>query len=264
MIDPIAINLFGLDIYWYGLLWIAGFYLARYGAMKLGTNLLDQGRKNRELIDGLLFYALVGALLGGRLGYVLIYGLDQLKHDPWWIFKIQQGGMSFHGGLLGVVLAVLWFAHAKKLSLLRLADVLSLAAPLGLACGRVGNFINGELWGRITDVPWAVVFPNAGPHPRHPSQLYEMLMEGLLLFWFLAMISKRKPQPGIVFSLFLLGYGTSRFLVEFFREPDAHMGYYWLDLTAGQLLSLPMIVIGLGVLCWLLWQVSAAARRQPG
>lgn len=252
MIDPVALSLFGWDIHWYGLLWVIGFFVARFAAVRLGPQLLGETDFGPQRIADLCLYCLLGTFIGARLGYVLIYGFDKLIDNPLWLFAVNQGGMSFHGGFLGIVGVLLWQAQRSKLPVLRLSDVVSIGAPLGLACGRLGNFINGELWGRPTELPWGMVFTAADELPRHPSQLYELVGEGLLLFALLAVVTKLRPPVGLVSALFIGGYGVARFVVEFFREPDAHMGYYWLDLTAGQLLSLPMVIVGAVFAAWVL------------
>ncbi len=190
----------------------------------------------------------MGVILGGRLGYMLFYDFSEFVHEPWVIFKIWQGGMSFHGGLLGVLMALILFARTIKKSFWEVADFVAPLVPFGLGAGRIGNFINGELWGKATDLPWGMVFPQVDNLPRHPSQLYEFGLEGVALFiimlWYTA-----KPRPkGRSSALFLMGYAASRFFVEFFREPDRHLGYLAFNwLTMGQLLSIPMFLFGLGL-----------------
>ena len=197
-------------------------------------------------VEDLLFYGAIGVIVGGRLGYSLFYDLPALIDNPLNLFKIWQGGMSFHGGLLGVVIAFGFFARATGKSYFSISDFIVPMVPVGLFFGRIGNFINGELWGKVSDVPWAMIFPNAGPLARHPSQLYEAMLEGVLLFLILWIYSAKPKPPGAVSGLFLLGYGFFRFVVEFVRVPDQQYGYLLLDLiTMGQILSLPMIVIGL-------------------
>ena len=249
-IDPVAVDLpdfLPFDVHWYGLMYVFGiggaWLLARRRAPGFGWRL--------EEIDDLVFYAAIGVVAGGRTGYMLFYNLPAWLHDPLSFFKVWQGGMSFHGGLLGTLVAVYLFCRKYRRSLLEVTDFAVPFVPIGLFFGRIGNFINGELWGKVTDVPWAMVFPAGGPLPRHPSQLYEAFLEGIVLFTVLWLYSA-KPRPrGAVFGLFLLLYGIFRFFVEFIREPDAHIGYLafgWV--TMGQVLSLPMIVAGAGLLLW--------------
>jgi phosphatidylglycerol:prolipoprotein diacylglycerol transferase len=199
-------------------------------------------------VDDMLLYGVFGVILGGRLGYVLFYKpLYYLAH-PLEIFAVWQGGMSFHGGFLGVLVALYFFARARRKRWLDVTDFVAPLVPLGLAAGRLGNFINGELWGRITDGPWGMVFPQAGPEPRHPSQLYQFGLEGLLLFIVLWTYTQRRRPLGAASGLFLLGYGACRFIAEYAREPDDFLGYLALGLTMGQWLSLPMILIGAAML----------------
>ncbi|MGR9071531.1 MAG: prolipoprotein diacylglyceryl transferase [Gammaproteobacteria bacterium] len=242
-IDPVAISLGPLKIHWYGLMYLVGFagvwVLGRLRARKHYSPITP------EAIDDLVFYGAIGAMLGGRVGYILFYNFDYFLQDPVVLFKIWQGGMSFHGGMLGVFAGMWLLAKKIRCSTLQLIDFLAPLSPIGLGAGRIGNFINGELWGKTTNVPWAMVFPNAGPLPRHPSQLYEAFLEGVVLFvilwWYTAKERPYRAATGLV--LFL--YGCFRFFVEFFRLPDAHIGYLAFNwLTMGQILSLPMIVIG--------------------
>ena len=241
-IDPVALSLGPIQIHWYGLMYLLGFsgawWLGRLRAERFGWTTVE--------VEDLLFYGAIGVIVGGRLGYSLFYDLPALIDNPLNLFKVWQGGMSFHGGLLGVVIAFGFFARATGKSYFSISDFIVPMVPVGLFFGRIGNFINGELWGKISDVPWAMIFPNAGPLARHPSQLYEAMLEGVLLFLILWIYSS-KPKPlGSVSGLFLLGYGFFRFVVEFVRVPDQQYGYLLLDLiTMGQILSLPMIVIGL-------------------
>ena len=193
---------------------------------------------------------MLGVILGGRIGYVLFYQFTYFLENPLYLLRIDQGGMSFHGGTLGVITAIFWFAKTRKKSIFEVGDFVVPLVPLGLLAGRIGNFINGELWGRVSDVPWAMVFPTGGPEPRHPSQLYEAFFEGLVLFLMLQWFA-RKPRPaGSVSGLFLVGYGVFRFAIEYFREPDAHLGLFGGFISMGQILSLPMIVIGTGLIIW--------------
>ncbi len=256
-IDPVALSIGPLAVRWYGLMYLAGFAAAWWlGRIRIGKGLAPI---TREQFDGLLFLALLGVILGGRLGYVLFYKAGDYASRPLEIFAVWQGGMSFHGGLLGVILAMAWVARRQHVDYLRLMDFIAPLVPLGIAAGRLGNFINGELYGRVTDAPWGMVFRGAGEAPRHPSQLYQFALEGLVLFIILWLYSA-KPRPrGAVSALFLAGYGVLRFVAEFGREPDAHLGYLALGLTMGQWLSLPMIAAGL-VLFW--WSARNAASRQ--
>lgn len=243
-IDPVLVHIGPLAIRWYGLMYLLGF-LAAYGLIRA------LARRRQLPLEGdgaadLLFYGAVGVVTGGRLGYVLFYNPGWYLDHPLEAFAIWQGGMSFHGGLLGVIAATLLFCRRRQLPVLLTGDILVTAATVGLGLGRLGNFINGELWGRPTDLPWGIVFPGAGPLPRHPSQLYQAALEGLLLFIMLMWLHRRQAAPGVPFFTFFLGYGLCRFLVEFVRQPDAHLGFLWGGATMGQLLSLPMIAFGLG------------------
>jgi len=199
-----------------------------------------------EQVSDLIFYGALGVVVGGRAGYVLFYHFDYFLQDPLWLFAVWEGGMSFHGGLLGVITALALYARKLDIRFFAMMDFVAPLVPIGLGAGRLGNFIGGELWGRVTDVPWAMVFPNAGDLPRHPSQLYQFMLEGLLLFVILWCYSA-KPRPTMTVSgVFLSCYGLFRFVVEFFRQPDSHLNFVALDwVTMGQLLSLPMIVAGL-------------------
>lgn len=248
-IDPVAISLGPLQVHWYGLMYLIGFagayWLANYRARQPGSGW------TKEQVSDLIFYGAMGVILGGRCGYVLFYNFDRFLADPLWLFAIWEGGMSFHGGLLGVLVAVAWFSRKAGKGFLQVTDFGAPMVPIGLGAGRLGNFISGELWGRASDVPWAMVFPRADDLARHPSQLYQFALEGVALFLILWIYS-RKPRPTMAVSgLFLLCYGCFRILVEFFREPDAHLGYLAFDwLTMGQLLSLPMVLLGLGLMVW--------------
>lgn len=248
-IDPVAFSLGPVRVHWYGLMYLLGFIAAWLLAVwRVKRFRLDW---SKEQIGDLIFFGALGVILGGRLGYMLFYSTDSFWQDPWHILKIWQGGMSFHGGLIGVIIALWFFAKKTGKTLFEVTDFTAPLVPLGLAAGRMGNFINGELWGRPGDVPWAMVFEHADNQPRHPSQLYELGLEGIVLFivvwWYAA-----RPRPaGCVSAVFLMGYALSRFLVEFFREPDVQIGYLaygWL--TMGQLLSLPMLLVGL-ILWWM-------------
>lgn len=241
-IDPVIVHLGPISLRWYGLMYLIGFVAAWFLAKKR----LPRTQWNQDQLSDLLFYGFLGVILGGRIGYVFFYQLDYFLQDPLYLFKIWTGGMSFHGGLIGVLLALVYFARKTQSSFLQVGDFVAPLIPIGLGAGRIGNFINGELWGRATDVPWAMIFPNAGGVPRHPSQLYEFLLEGLVLFSLLWWFSATPRKRGAVGGLFLLGYGCFRVIIEFFREPDAQMqGIYAGLLTQGQMLSIPMIAAGL-------------------
>ncbi len=248
--DPVAIHLGPLAVRWYGLMYLVGFGLAFW----LGRQSIKRakgGRVTTAILDDLLFFVVLGVVVGGRLGYVLFYKPHYyLLENPLDIPAVWHGGMSFHGGFLGVLLAVWWVARKHGLRWLELTDFLAPLIPLGLAAGRLGNFINGELPGRVTSVAWGMIFRGAGPLPRHPSQLYQFALEGLLLFAILWIYSARPRPVGAVSAVFLIGYGTLRFAVEFFREPDDFLGLLALNLSMGQWLSLPMIATGAGMLIW--------------
>jgi len=248
-IDPVAISLGPLNVHWYGLMYLVGlgggWWLATRRARRPGAVM------NEQQVGDLVFWVALGVILGGRLGYVLFYNFDQFLQQPLSLFAVWEGGMAFHGGLIGVILAMLLFARKQGLRFFQVADFVAPLVPIGLGAGRIGNFINGELWGRATDLPWAMQFPGAGEVYRHPSQLYQFALEGVVLFALLWWFSSR-PRPLMAVSgLFLAGYGSFRILVEFVREPDAHLGYLAFDwLTMGQLLSLPMVVAGVGLMIW--------------
>jgi phosphatidylglycerol---prolipoprotein diacylglyceryl transferase len=246
--NPIAFSIGPLAVRWYGLMYLVGFAAAWW----LGTKRIHDNRApiTRKQFDDLIFFAVLGVILGGRLGYVLFYKPGYYAAHPLEIFAIWEGGMSFHGGLLGVILAAWTYARRQGIGFLRLMDFVAPLCPLGIAAGRMGNFINGELYGRVTDLPWGMVFRQAGEAPRHPSQLYQFALEGLTLFvilwWFSA-----KPRPtGQVSALFLIGYGALRFIAEFGREPDAFLGLLALGLSMGQWLCLPMIAAGVVLFAW--------------
>lgn len=249
--DPVAVHLGPIAIRWYGLMYLVGFGIAFWlGRLRIAR--AKAGRVTYAMLDDLLFFVVLGVVFGGRLGYVLFYKPAYYFSDPLEILAVWHGGMSFHGGFLGVLLAVWYAARKHGLRWLELTDFVAPLIPLALAAGRMGNFINGELYGRVTDVPWGMLFhsPGAGALPRHPSQLYEFMLEGVLLFVILWVFSA-KPRPvGAVSGAFLLGYGVFRFTAEFFREPDDFLGLLALGLSMGQWLSLPMIVLGLGMLIW--------------
>ncbi|MDR3391390.1 MAG: prolipoprotein diacylglyceryl transferase [Sulfuriferula sp.] len=247
--NPVAIAIGPLSIRWYGLMYLLAFVLL----LVLGRLRIKQqphaGWDIKQL-DDVLFYGVLGVVLGGRLGYVLFYKFSYYLAHPIEIFYVWQGGMSFHGGFLGVAFAMWLFARREGKSWLSITDFIAPLVPLGLGAGRIGNFINGELWGRPTDLPWGMVFPDVDMIPRHPSQLYEFGLEGLALFALLWLFSARPRPMGAVSGLFLIGYGTFRFLVEFSREPDDFLGLLAMGLSMGQWLSLPMIVAGVAMMIW--------------
>lgn len=240
-IDPVALTLGPLQIHWYGLMYLAGFV----GAWWLGRLRAERYGWTVEQVEDLLFYGAIGVIVGGRLGYTLFYDLPNNLDHPLNVLKVWQGGMSFHGGLLGVLTAFWLFARKTGKSYANVSDFIAPMVPVGLFFGRIGNFINAELWGKVSDVPWAMVFPNGGPLARHPSMLYEAILEGLVLFIILWWYSAKPRPAGAVSGGFLIGYGFFRFMVEFVRIPDQQYGYLALDwLTMGQILSLPMVILG--------------------
>lgn len=248
-IDPVAIQIGSFGVHWYGLMYLLAF--AQF--VILGRLCIKRpyyvalGWTTKDLED-LLFAGVLGVVLGGRIGYSLFYMPEFYLANPLSILKVWEGGMSFHGGLLGVILAMVWFARRKKTSFWTVSDLVAPLVPFGLAFGRLGNFINGELWGRPTDLPWGMVFPLVDAIPRHPSQIYQLLFEGLLLGLVLWIYARKPRRLGQVSGLFLLGYGICRFLVEFAREPDAFLGLLELGLSMGQWLSIPMILFGIYLL----------------
>jgi phosphatidylglycerol---prolipoprotein diacylglyceryl transferase len=267
-IDPILIQIGPFAIRWYALAYITGLIFGWRYLMKLAdTDAIwapkprQKGQKQkpgkapftRDQADDLLLWAAAGVILGGRLGYILFYNPSYYLSNPGDILAVWNGGMSFHGGFLGVVCAIYIYATRNKIALWSLADGVAAVTPIGILLARIANFINGELWGRTTDVAWGVIFPNAGPLPRHPSQLYEGILEGLILFALLRFLTHHTSalsKPGIVSGTFFLWYGSSRVFVEFFRQPDAHIGYLYGPITQGMILSLPMIAAGIAVIWW--------------
>lgn len=243
-IDPVLFQIGPVSLHWYGLMYLLGAVFAYWW----GTRKAKQSPYWQvEQWHDLLFYGFLALVIGGRVGYVLFYQTSYFLKNPLYLFDITSGGMSFHGGLLGVLAALVWFARKHRVSLWQLGDFVAPMVPVGLGLGRIGNFINGELWGRVADVPWAMVFPMAGLAPRHPSQLYQAFGEGLCLFILLLWFSRKERPVGAVGGLFLTGYGMVRFCVEYFREPDAHLGLLGF-FSMGQWLSLPMVGIGLIIL----------------
>jgi phosphatidylglycerol:prolipoprotein diacylglycerol transferase len=273
-IDPVAFRLGPLAVRWYGLAYFAGILLGWLYARRLAASARLWGGRPAAVsladIDDFLLWATVGIILGGRLGYAIFYQPGHYLDDLPGFFRVWEGGMSFHGGLTGTIVAAVLFALRRRFAFLSLFDVVAAAAPIGLFFGRIANFINGELWGRVTDAPWGMVFCTprlaaadgicpAGLLPRHPSQLYEAALEGVALFLVLRLLTHRLGslrRPGLTGGAFVAGYGTARTVVEFFREPDAQLGYIAGPLTMGMLLSLPMVLIGLAVIAY-------ALRRRP-
>jgi len=247
--DPVAISIGPLAVRWYGLMYLVGFGLL-WAAGRYRIARTPGGVWAAKDLDDALFYGILGTIIGGRLGYVLFYKLSDYAAEPWRIFYVWEGGMAFHGGMLGVILALAWFARSRRQDWLAITDFIAPLVPLGLGAGRLGNFINAELWGRPAAVPWAMVFPNVDGVPRHPSQLYEFALEGVLLFGILWWFSQRPRPRGAVSGAFLLGYGLFRFLVEFTREPDRFLGLLSLGLSMGQWLSAPMMLAGAAMMVW--------------
>ena len=248
-IDPVAIAIGPLAVRWYGLMYLIGFgvaFLLARSRIKQGNG----GNISIAVFDDLFFFCVLGVVLGGRLGYVLFYKPGYYVSHPLEILAVWQGGMAFHGGFLGVLLAMAYIARKHRIHWLTITDFIAPLVPPALAAGRIGNFINGELWGRSTDVAWGMVFRGAGPLPRHPSQLYPFALEGVLLFVILWLYSAKPRPTGAVSAMFLIGYGVLRFAAEFFREPDDFLGLLAFSLSMGQWLSLPMILAGIAMLAW--------------
>jgi len=249
--DPIAISIGPFAIRWYALAYIAGIVLGWiYARSLLKTETLWEGPPPLSLaqLDDFILWVTIGIIVGGRTGYVLFYNLPFFIQHPAEIFELWKGGMSFHGGFMGCVVAVMWFARVNGISILSLGDITTAVAPIGLFLGRLANFINSELWGRAADpsLPWAIIFPNGGPVPRHPSQLYEAGLEGILLFTILAVMIRlgALKRPGLILGSFIAIYGLARIIGEHFREPDPQLGFLWGGLTMGMLLSVPMVIAG--------------------
>lgn len=263
-IDPIAARLGPLSIHWYGLMYLCGF-AAGWGLGHWRARQPNSGWTTDEVGD-VIFYAALGVILGGRIGYVLFYGLPHAAADPGWIFRVWEGGMSFHGGMLGVFFAMWLYGRHTGRTFFEITDFIAPLVPPGLFFGRIGNFIGGELWGRVVqspDLPWAMVFPHVDALPRHPSQLYEAGLEGLVLFLLLWWFSSAKRPRMAVSGLFLIGYGLARFCVEFFREPDADQGYILFGwMTKGQILTTPMIMGGV-VLLVLAYRLATRHEEKP-
>jgi phosphatidylglycerol:prolipoprotein diacylglycerol transferase len=259
-LDPVAVQIGPLAIRWYALAYIVGIVLSWRLMRRLVVQVPEVA--SAAQVDDFVSWATLGVVLGGRLGYCLLYQPSVYLADPIGILRVWTGGMSFHGGVLGVTITIVLFCRHHRLSILGFADRLAVCVPIGLGLGRVANFINGELWGRAAPdwLPWAMIFPRAGAVPRHPSQIYQALMEGLLLFVTLFLLSRRdavRARFGLLTGIFLIGYGVARIIGELFREPDDFLGFLWLGATMGQLLSVPMVLAGL----WL--AVRSNAGRRP-
>lgn len=264
-IDPIIFSIGPFAVHWYGLGYVIGIMFAWWYGKKLLRNhrlwANNQPPMQPIALDDFVIWAALGVVIGGRLGYVLFYNPAYYFSNPLAIPAVWDGGMSFHGGILGTTIAMIWFARSRGIKVWSMFDTVAAGVPVGLGVVRVANFINDELWGRVSDVAWAVRFPNGGGLPRHPSQLYEAFLEGFVLFFVLFLlvwVGKKLKAPGFIAGTFVLGYGISRIIVEFFREPDAQLGYLfggWL--TMGMILSLPMVLIGL----WAMWRANRAAAK---
>jgi len=262
-LDPVALQLGPFAIRWYALAYIAGLMLGWHYVKWLVAR--PPHAMTAAEVDDFLVWATLGVVLGGRLGYVLFYKPLHYLENPLEIPMVWQGGMSFHGGALGVIFAIFLFSRQRKRNVFQVGDAICCAVPIGLFFGRIANFINGELFGRITsdDVPWAMVFPHGGPLPRHPSQIYEAGLEGLVLLTVMALLwrfTDIRNRAGALSGVFLAGYGLARIAVEFFRQPDAHLGFLWGGATMGQLLSIPQVLVGLGFLVWA-WRRNAPNAR---
>lgn len=256
-IDPVAVQLGPVAVHWYGLTYLVAFALFMWlGRLRLRHPGFCAPQASLPWayrdVEDILFLGVMGVVLGGRIGYCLFYKPAYYAAHPLEVFAVWQGGMSFHGGMLGVIVAMAWFGYSRNRSFLEVADFVAPCVPTGLASGRVGNFINGELWGRVADpqLPWGMVFRGAGDMPRHPSQVYQFLMEGVLLFALLWLYARGPRRRGQVAAAFLLGYGVFRFVAEFFREPDAHLGLLALGMSMGQWLCVPMILGGAALWAW--------------
>jgi phosphatidylglycerol---prolipoprotein diacylglyceryl transferase len=265
--DPIALQIGPIAIRWYALAYIGGIVLGWIYARALIKNEKLWGGPapiSLAQMDDFILWVTVGIIVGGRSGYVLFYNLPFFIQHPWEIFELWKGGMSFHGGFMGCVVAVMWFARSNGISILSLGDIVTAVGPIGLFLGRLANFINSELWGRVTDasLPWGIVFPNGGPLPRHPSQLYEAALEGILLFAVLAVMIRMGAlkRPGLILGSFIAIYALARITGELFREPDPQLGFLWGGLTMGMLLSVPMIVAGI-ILIVLAWRRQGTAHK---
>jgi phosphatidylglycerol:prolipoprotein diacylglycerol transferase len=254
-IDSVAFAIGPFAVRWYALAYITGILLGWQYAVYLLKR--PPYIMERAVLDDFIVWVTVGIIIGGRLGYVLFYKPGYYAQHPLEVLYLWHGGMSFHGGMLGVVGAIVLFARQRDVSMFALGDIVTAVAPIGLFFGRIANFINGELFGRVSDVPWAMVFPHGGPEPRHPSQLYQATLEGIVLFCVLAILAHRtdlRQRPGLISGAFLCGYGVARIIGELFREPDAHLGFIAGPITMGQLLSVPMVLAGI-------WLIASSAKR---
>jgi phosphatidylglycerol:prolipoprotein diacylglycerol transferase len=260
-LSPVFFELGPLQFRWYGLMYLIGLTAAYF----LITRRVKQKglALSRDQIYDMVVWAALGVFIGGRLGYTFFYNFSYYVQHPAKFFAVWEGGMSFHGGLLGTIVSLMWFSKRQGIPIYTIADLAASVTPIGLGFGRLGNFINGELYGRPTDVPWCMVFPAGGPACRHPSQLYEAGLEGLLLFTVLWLVGRKATPPGTLFWTFLTGYGLCRIVVEFFREPDAHIGFIFGSISMGQMLSLPMIVIGIFMLTLGYQRHAMTERRNP-
>ena len=259
-IDPVLVHLGPLAIRWYALAYIVGIVIGWQLMKRLVV--LKPAVATPQQVDDFVTWAVLGVILGGRMGYVLFYGFERYLSAPWEALYVWQGGMSFHGGAAGVILAIILYCRQQKLSFLGFGDRICAVVPVGLFFGRLANFINGELWGRVSDVPWAMVFPTGGPEPRHPSQLYQAAMEGLILLLIvqvLVHIPAIRARLGFVAGAFLAGYGVARMVGELFRQPDAQLGFLFAGLTMGQLLSIPMVLVG----AFLMLRAKPVTRSVP-
>ena len=255
-LDPVALQIGPLALRWYSLAYILGIIAAWWLLLRMVRR--PGSPMTAKHVDDLVTWCTLGVILGGRLAYVIFYNPQQYLENPLDVFKLWEGGMSFHGGLTGVILAIVLYARSQGLSSLRILDYVAVVAPIGLLLGRFANFVNGELWGRPTDGTWGIIFPDAGPEPRHPSQLYEAALEGAMLLIVLNLLfwgTRARLKPGLLGGIFITGYGLSRFAIEYFREPDTQLGVLSIGLTMGQLLSLPMILFGL-------WLLATLNRRE--
>lgn len=262
-IDPIIFQIGSFALRWYAVAYLAGLTLgwAYIKCMREKFKL----SMTAEHVDDYLFWAVIGVILGGRLGYVAFYNADYYIANPLVIAQVWKGGMSFHGGFLGVVVTTYFFAKKKGIEIMLLADMVAVTAPIGLFFGRIANFINGELFGRITDASWGVIFPHGGPEPRHPSQLYEAILEGLVLFLILNILVRFKPirdRRGLLTGVFLMGYGIARSTVELFRQPDAQLGFLSGGSTMGQWLSAPMVIIGIVMIIRTIWNARSPSDKE--